>query len=193
MAEDPVLAAANPNNNPRITQLLAEAINDEQRLQLLDEKINALSVEMSEKRARLQEEYRRSYEKRFKGIDPKRALVGARAEHRIPVGGIATYTIVVPSGQRTHEVSKFVQEAPEDLTPISQAEGILLGWLSEVQLHGSGGEADQPPQKLLEKPAAKRLQLIRALPEQTINRLAEECNTLQTWLNIILEQELGNS
>lgn len=193
MVEDPALAAANPNNNPRITQLLAQAINDEQRLELLEEKINGLSVATAEKRAKLQEEYRRNYETRFKDVDAKRALVGAPARHRIPISDIAAYTIAVPNGQRSHEVSKFIQNAPEELTPISSGEGMLMAWLVEVQLGaGAGGEA-QAPQKLAEKPPAMRLQLIRALPEQTLNRLAEECNTLQVWLNIVLEQELGNS
>ena len=173
---------------PELRESLLRYKNAQERLGYLERQLDALSEETELK----QEEARKAYldrnSKRFSDVDPLRALTGAPVSHAISVGELVTYRVRPPVGSTTHSVRNFLQN-PGDLGPVSNEEGMLLGWLVEVQLHAD----EATPQDLAPLDMTTRLSLIRQLPAALVDRLADECLTLQTWLNVYLDQNMGNS
>lgn len=169
------------------------------KLTHLDTQIEALSDAAKEKRRSLREAYRASHEKRFADVDYKRALVGAKAEHAITVKGVVAFFIRAPNAATTHAVDKFISEPvitddvdrtkAINMGPVSEAERMLLAWVVGVHLLADASAKRQEIEALA---PALRLRMVRGLPEDLIRRVAEECSLMQSWLNVVLEIELGN-
>jgi hypothetical protein len=169
------------------------------KLANLDAQIEALGEAAQEKRKTLREKYREAHASRFADIDYKRALVGAKCEHAVTVKGVVAFFIRAPNAATTHAVDKFISEPllpdPSDRTksvsmgPVGEAERMLMGWVIAVHLLADPAAKRQEVEALSE---AHRLKMIRGLPEDLIRRVAEEASLLQSWLNVVLEIELGN-
>lgn len=155
---------------------------EEQLARLIEEKqrrLLALSEESDAIRRETASKFRAKFAERYKDLDIVQALSGYPAAHVVRVFDGA-YHLQPPSQGDTAELSKTLSS--ERLTG---EESILVLWLVAV---GGGGEV----RKLAGMPAADRLKLIRKLPETLVLKLAEECANLQAYLNVCLEQELGN-
>lgn len=175
-----------------VHNLLAEAKSNKERVEKLDAQIAALSEETERKHQEARQAYLDRYRDRFSDIDPVRALAGAPQLHTFKVGNLSAYRVQLPTGNTTHAVRQLVQNAG-NLGPVSNDEVTVVSWLQEVELLPQDGEDGPGPQKLQDLPAPDRLKLIRGLPTSLLERLADECVTLQTWLNVYLEENLGNS
>ncbi len=162
----------------------------------LDAQIEALQEKATDKRKELREHFRVAHDKRFADVDYKRALVGAKTEHAITVKGVVSFFIRPPTAAVTHAIDKFITE-PVDATdgtkpnmgPVSEAESLVLAWVIGVHLLADPNAKRQEIEPL---GCAQRLRMARGLPADLIRRVAEECNLMQSWLNVVLEIELGN-
>ncbi|MFA6132492.1 MAG: hypothetical protein WC869_00595 [Phycisphaerae bacterium] len=169
------------------------------KLAHLDAQIEALGEAAQDKRRKLREEYRAAHEKRFSDVDYKRALVGAKNEHAVTVKGVVSFFIRAPNAATTHAVDKFIAEPVlQDETdktkgtpmgPVTEAERMLMAWVVAVHLLADPSAKRQDIEQLS---PGHRLRMVRGLPESLIQRVAEECSLLQSWLNVVLEIELGN-
>lgn len=172
---------------------LAQAENLETEESRLDERIKnlttrivALQDESEARRLEMSRAYRERYSKRFADLDIKKALAGYEAYHDAKVFG-AVYRLQPPNQALMLEVDRFgAKPDPADLGPVSAAERMVLGWLA-----GVGAEGEIRP--LRATGLADRLRMIRKLPEQLLAKLADECGAIDSYLNVVLELELGNS
>lgn len=175
-----------------LAELTAKCLN-------LDAQIEALQETAQAKRQELRERFRAAHDKRFADVDYKRALVGAKTEHAVTVKTVVSFFVRAPNAATTHAVDKFISEpvAPDDtdrtkgtnMGPISEAERMLLGWVIGVHLLADPNAKRQEIEALA---PYQRLRMVRGLPEDLIRRVAEECQLMQSWLNVVLEIELGN-
>ena len=166
---------------------LAEAIKE---LARLEEQTAKMSDEVTAKRKAMRQRYSEMHAERFKDLDYKLALIGAKVDHVVSCKGLADFYIRPPSGTTTHAVDAFIASAG-DLGPITVAERQLLCWLTALQItHASAGTA--PKQDLSNLAPKDKVTKLRALPEDLLHRLADECLELQRWLNVVLEIDLGN-
>lgn len=178
--------------NADVAELVAQ-------LAVLDAKIEELGDKAKEKRQVMRHEFRAAHEARFSDIDYKRALVGAKCEHAVTVKDVVTFFIRSPSAATVYAVDKFIGEPvlPDEadrtkgvnMGPVSEAERIMLAWLVGVHLMADPTAKRQDMEAL---PPAHRLRAIRGLPENLLRRVADECMLLQSYLNVVLEIELGN-
>lgn len=169
------------------------------KLALLDEKLEALQDAAREKRQALRLAYRDAHAAHFADVDPKRALVGAKCEHAISVAGAVAFFVRPPSAAALHTIDKFIADpvAPDeadqtkslDLGPVTEAERTMLAWVVGVHLLADPNAKRQELEPLA---PARRLKALRGLPDNLLRRVAEECVLLQSWLNVVLEIELGN-
>jgi len=166
-------------------------------LEKKEAQVTALSAEVEEAQKKVRKAYREANEKRFSDFNFKHALVGATIRHTISVAGVAKYVITVPNGAAFHSVDQFIMKPVNkegiDMSPISETERVLLAYL--VALHYTYDEKKPQPEQDLTRPEftlAMRLGLIRQLPASTAARLADECMNLQAYLNVVLEEEMGN-
>lgn len=163
----------------------------------LDLQIEALQDTAKEKRRDLREAFRTSHEKRFADVDYKRALVGAKTEHAVTVKDVVSFFVRPPTAATIHTIDKFVAapmdvtdpKNPTDVGPISEAEHMVLAWVIGVHLLADPSAKRQEIEPL---GCSQRLRMARGLPADLIRRVAEECNLMQSWLNVVLEIELGN-
>lgn len=168
-------------------------------LATLTAKVEALGEQAQEKRRELRETFREAHVKRFGDIDPKRALIGAKTEHELAIKDVVSFYLRPPTAATTHAVDKFIGEPnvadPADSTkslslgPVGEAERMLMAWLVGVHLRADVTAKRQEVDGLS---PGRRLQMLRGLPEDLIRRVAEEAGLLQSWLNVVLEIELGN-
>jgi hypothetical protein len=166
---------------------LAEAMKE---LARLEEQTAKMSDEVTLKRKAMRQRYSEMHAERFKDMDYKLALIGAKVDHVVSFKGVADFYIRPPSGAISHAVDAFIGTAGE-LGPITNAERILLCWLTGLQItHTSAGNT--PKQELSGLAPKDKVAKLRALPEDLLHRLANECVELQQWLNVVLEIDLGN-
>jgi len=194
----PMTNQSNPENS-EVDGLKQEAASLEAQLERYTQQIAVLNDAVSQKRREAQEAYRKRYADTYKDVDVPKALTGAATRHTFAIG-LATYAVVPPSGEAARNVLSFVNEptarvrqadgtyVATDLGPVSLAEVYVLKWLVELGMTGSG-----QARKMDGMPIPDRLRHIRQMPEQTINHIAERCKTLETYLNVCLELDLGNS
>jgi len=169
------------------------------KLAHLDTQIEALGEAAREKRKELRQTFREAHAARFADVDYKRALVGAKSEHAVTVKGVVSFFIRAPNAATTHAVDKFISEPllvdeadrtkSVNMGPVGESERMLLGWVTAVHLLADPNAKRQEVEGLN---VSHRLRMIRGLPEDLIRRVAEECGLLQSWLNVVLEIELGN-
>jgi len=178
-----------------------DAKNLEQQIAATDARIAALTVESKAKRTAAQDAYIAAHKARFSDINPAMALIGAVAAHEVKLFG-AGYFLSPPNGEQARQIDVFVQapviEVPatdgktvrDDLGPVHPNEATLLQWLSAIQppVEVANGQK----RDISKYPIAQKLKMIRTLPVQLINRLAEECEILNTYLSVVMERELGN-
>lgn len=189
--------------NEKMVELQKNALADEakkleQELKTFEVKVAALTEEVAQKRTEAQEKFRDKYAPRFKDIDTSLALIGMPQVHKVSIGG-AVYGIRPPSGEVVRQVDAFLLDptvqavrqadgsvsAAENLGPMSRDEDVLLKWLVSVQ--GPG----QPERQIASNPIPQRLKLIRGLPALLLRSIAGECDTLDTYLGIVLELEIN--
>lgn len=190
MPQDP----DHPDVQERNTTLAALTV----KCAALDAQIEALHDTAQEKRKDLRETFRTAHEKRFADVDYKRALVGAKTEHAVTVKGVVSFFIRPPTAAVTHAIDRFITDPvdssdvskPVNLGPVSEAESMVLAWVIGVHLLADPNAKRQEIEPL---GCAQRLRMARGLPADLVRRVAEECSLLQSWLNVVLETELGNS
>jgi hypothetical protein len=159
----------------------------------LDQQISVLSDEVEDKRIAAREAFVAMHAPRFADLDAKIALTGGRVEHAIAIKDTATYFVSVPSSARVQVVETFIMNATgtaalkEKFGLITNSEALLLQWLVGVQL-GTNPRID-----LSKLPVEDKLSRLRDLPAFLVNRLADECGSLQAWLNMLLETMMGKS
>lgn len=166
------------------------------RLEIEAEKLDAQMAAMSDENKKKLDSLRSTFiddnQKRFASVDVRAALLGGRAEHPITLMG-ATYFVAVPNSKTEQMVDTFVGEVATNpdkrklVGSISGGEMMLLQWLSGVQFNATTARAPIPPSM------EQKLEQLRALPAITVKRLAEECGLLQSYLNTVLEMNLGKS
>lgn len=185
--------------DPNIQEREAALVELTAKLASLDAQIEALGEAAREKRRDLRSRYRAAHEKRFIDVDYKRALVGAKNEHAVTVAGVVSFFIRAPNAATVHGVDKFIAEPVitdeadrtkgTNMGPVSEAERMMLGWVVGVHLLADANAKRQEVEALS---VGHRLRMVRGLPEDLIRRVAEECSLMQSWLNVVLEIELGN-
>ncbi len=175
------------------TARLEDLQTEEARLQKLIEertkRVMALTEDAESVRKDVAASYRKKFETRFKDLDIIQALAGFPAAHTVTVFGVG-YVLTPPSQGTVHAAEKFAANPvfeQNNFGPLRAEELTLMGWLTAVRAD-SGQET-----KLTDKAYHERLTGIRRLPEVLLSRLAEECVNIQTYLNVCLEAELGNS
>jgi len=163
-----------------------EAKNLDARLTSLTQRIVSLQDEAEKRRIDMSKAYRERLQARFSDLDVSKALSGYEAFHDAIVLG-SVYRLRAPKQAQSLEVDKFsASPVPATLGPISATERMLLSWLIGV---GVVGEV----RTLLEHGLPARLEMIRKLPEALLVKLADECSSIETYLNVVLELELGKS
>lgn len=167
----------------------------EKQIQVMSLRIAALSETAEQKRTEARQAYKDKHTKRFADLDVSRALAGFPAAHRLLMGGVC-YRLAVPNGEVQRQVNNFVQDPNIkendkviDFAPISLPEQRVLAWLVGLTMSANGVEKDRDFSK---DPIAVRLRLLRNLPIVTIDKLASECESMETFMSVSLELELGN-
>lgn len=193
----PLDAAFEPTRTTAMSDLLSVLTPDElrklqemndtkSRLKLLDERLAGLSLEADAKALGARQAYRDRYATRFTAYDWKKALLGASVEHAFVVE-TATYHLRLPSAGVTRGIQRLLGADFKELHPITEEDAVVLGWLVGVSM------ADKPRVDLSKLDLKDKLASIRQLPDLLLRRLADECQTLQAWLNVQLELNAGNS
>jgi hypothetical protein len=188
--------------NQKVLEAQADSLSKEssaleQQIQQLELKVAALSDTAAEKRREAQQAFRARNAKRFTDIDPAKALAGLPATHAVTIAGVS-YHLKVPNGEALRKVNAFAMDPvlkegsgrdtkTTDMGPVAPAERILLVWLSGISMTG------QPMRPVGDQPEAARLKFLRTLPFAVAAALATECETLDTYLTVVLELEMGNS
>jgi hypothetical protein len=174
----------------------AEIANLEKTIQAMTLRVAALSDTAEQKRTEARQAFKDKFTKRFAGFDVSRALAGFPTGHKTVMGGVS-YRLVVPNGESQRLVNNFVQDPTTkvadkvvDFAPVSLPEQRVLAWLAGLTMASNGVEKDRD---LSKEPITTRLSLLRNLPAITIEKLAGECDNLETFLSVSLELELGNS
>ncbi len=194
-----------PNEADRMMQKLAAQEVDlssqksalEERIKKLDIHIDTLTEEAEVKHRERNVAFVKKHTERFKDIEIKRALVFGGARHVVSIGGGAKFIISVPTGEEVHRINKFIRDPinsdtaspgkeAENLGPISDYEEMLLGCLVAAQM------GDGPEQKFDGVFMPQKLTMIRSVPAPTARRIADECVLMQSYLNAVLETEMGN-
>jgi hypothetical protein len=166
--------------SPDIAKRLEALETDALRVKLLQEQADAMTDEAATARRTLQERYRAQHQARFSSFDYKMALTGAAVSHRLTIGP-ASYLLSPPSADTSRKVDALAKDHP-----MTQGEAFAVAWVISIQAAG------MPARDLKALKPEERLAALRNLPDIVINRIAEECNTLQAWLNTVMELELGN-
>jgi hypothetical protein len=174
-------------DEPVTLRLLSELRDAEERVTRLRAHIESQSEEIEQLRTASRSQFRKINEKRFADVDYRKALVGAPVAHEFRVAG-ATYSLALPTAAAQHAVQAFaLDDQSRPLRPITPVELQLLASLTKVAL-GAAAAND-----LSRAPMVDKLTMMRQLPAIVLNRLADEAQTLETWLSVVLEDELGNS
>jgi hypothetical protein len=187
--------------NQKVLEAQADSLSKEssaleQQIQQLELKVAALSDTAAEKRREAQQAFRAKNAKRFTDVDPAKALAGLPAAHVVTMAGVG-YHLKVPNGEQLRKVNAFSMDPvlkegqgrdtkTTDMGPIAPVERILLVWLSGISI------PNQPIRTLADQSEAARLKFLRTLPAAVVGALASECETLDTYLTVVLELELGN-
>jgi hypothetical protein len=171
----------------------------------LNERAAALRAENTAKRQQVQDAFIERNKERFADLDAGAALIGLGGEHAVKFNG-AIFALSVPSGEQQRTVENFAidptvskqkkvdggtAEEKVDYGPVNQQEVILLQWVAAFTPPILNGQPI-PKRDLTKAPLHTRLEMLRSLPAPLIRRLAEECDTLNTYLSIYLERNLGN-
>lgn len=159
-----------------------ELLEQKSKLEL---RVSALSAEVDALRKDMQLAFRKKYEPRFSDINYKHALIGGRVKHTIKISDIAEYYVTLPSGKTWSEVAAFRKTAAD----LTEAEYTLLAFLVGATMTA----ANAPTQDFSTYPLDKKLEVIRSMSTLMVQVVADECASLQAWLNVVLELELGNS
>ena len=167
----------------------------EKQIQAMSLRIAALSETAELKRTEARQAYRDKHAKRFADFDVTRALAGFPSPHMLVMGGVS-YRLVVPNGEMQRLVNNFVQDPTIkendkviDFAPVSLPEQRALAWLVGLTMSANGVGKDRD---LTKDSVATRLRLLRNLPIVTIEKLSSECDTMETFMSVSLELELGN-
>jgi hypothetical protein len=188
--------------NTKVLESQAEALTREQtaleqQIEQLELKIATLSDTAAEKRREAQQAFRAKNAKRFVGVDPAKALAGLPAVHVVSAFGIS-YHLKVPNGEQTRKTTAFCLDPvlktgsgrdtkTVDMGPVAPPERVLMAWMHGVSVPG------QAMRDISSLSEADRLKTIRTLPSAISAMLSSECDTLDTYLTVVLELEMGNS
>ena len=167
----------------QVAQGQMEVADLEAELDRLSKRVLELGDAAEARRREMRSSFRKKHEGRYADLDVVKSLAGYPAHHTVTIFG-AQYRLSPPVQQSVAEVDRYSQTAAAELRPTT-SESMLLMWLSAV-----GADGEFRDLKVL--PPKDRLSNIRSLPEVILSKLAEECATLQTYLNVVLEEELGN-
>jgi hypothetical protein len=160
----------------------AEVARLESQISTTKQRITLLSQEADDLRREAREAYRAKFEKKYATFDVARALAGLNVSHAIVALG-QHYVIQLPSQAVVTNVDKSLSEAKE-LGPFSASERILLAWLVGVGV-------ENHIQSLPAEPKDK-LGLIRKIPAVLLDKIADEAISLESYVQVVLEQELKN-
>jgi hypothetical protein len=169
---------------------LATVASDAEKNRILDARIATLSEEGAEKVRAQSEAFLARHAPKYEGYDWKAALVGAQVTHTINIKGIVSFGVQLPSGTTVRAVQKWARsDEAKDLQPVTMQEATLLCWVRTVAL------ADRGPSDITEKfpRLSDRLMNLRALSDDLISKVSNDCETLQTWVNTQLELDPGKS
>jgi hypothetical protein len=192
------MAAMTDPNEIEQNRLTAEATGLEKSIEMLEQRVLALTDEHTEKRRLAQEAYRNRFAKTFADVDTAMALVGYPVEHKIAVASI-TFGVRPPNGEVARRVDLFAMDPIEksaekadktDLGPVSVGERRLLGWLSSTTAISKDGRVETKDLSTLDY--ARKLKVIRSLLEPVAAKLAERCAELDAYLSVVLELDSGN-
>lgn len=156
------------------------------RIDELTKRILSLQDESEARRLEMSQAFRDRFSKRYADLDVEKALSGYPAHHDVVVFG-GVYRLRPPKQDVVLAIDRFCA-SPEatPLAPISAAERVLLSWFA-----GVGTKAEMRDISI--SSLSDRLSMIRKLPEQLMAKLADECSSIDSYLSVVLELELGNS
>jgi hypothetical protein len=160
----------------------AEVARLESQISATKQRITMLSAEADELRKEARDSYRKRFDAKYGSFDVTKALAGLPATHSIVISGMH-YVVKLPSQATIVSVDKSLNEAKE-LGPFSPAERILLAWLVAVGVENHTQE--------LPTDAKDKLGLIRKIPSVLVEKLADEALNLESYVQVVLEQELKN-
>jgi hypothetical protein len=190
------------SDDPELKAKTLEAQNLELQIKATDARIAALTVEAKAKRSEAQAKYIESHQARFADVNPALALIGASSPHEVKLFG-ASYWLTAPSGEAARQADNFAmtpivkalvegKNVEEDYGPVTVNEQLLVQWLTALSPPMPEGAPAAPKRDISKLPTPQKLKMIRTLPTQLIAKLAQECDSLNTFLSIVLERELGN-
>ncbi len=174
---------------PELMQRLIKVASEVERGKILDSQYAALSLENKERVTRNRMSFRDKHQDAYSTFDWKSALLGAPGHEYAFKLMATTFYLRPPAAKVTRAAQAMASsEAGTARQPITAEEYRLLGWLSAVQRDGSprtdfGSHG---------KPEAQ-LDALRQLPDVLLTRVAFEAENLETWLNVQLELDGGNS
>jgi len=184
-----------------LANLTSEISGLEKRKNELDGKVAALSNANRDKMRTAQDAFIARHGKRFEDIDLGAAIIGLGGEHVFKIKDIA-FMLAVPSGEHQRQVQAFAmdptmivdqmgQKVKVNLGPIEHHEMLLLQWVTKFQPPMVGGKPIAL-RNFANVPIASRLAVLRPLPLPLLGAVADECQTMNSYVNIFLERELGN-
>jgi hypothetical protein len=160
----------------------AEVARLENLISTTKQRITMLSADADELRREARDAYRKRFDAKYGRFDVTKALAGLPATHAIVISGMH-YVVKLPSQSVIVSVDKVLNEA-KDLGPFSPSERILLSWLVAVGVEGDTKELPQNPKD--------KLTIIRNIPSVLLEKLADEALNLESYVQVVLEQELKN-
>lgn len=182
---------------PEVQEKLVATRDAQTAIDELDRRIVALTAEGDGKRKEARAVYRRAREeKQFKDFPWARALAGSPVDHAMQLPSVVRVTMRPPTGERLAEFhtwhSKMMTDASK-LLPLSGEEMTVLTWVNTIQQLAPQANGEMPPVVELKfHDYIVRLGNFRKLPVQLVRRIAVEANELESWLGVVMEDELGN-
>lgn len=172
--------------NREVYDRLVKIVQANDQIDFLDEQIDLHSDAAEDKRVQARKAAMEHYGREFQDFNWKAALAGGNVDAKISVAGVSDFLLRVPNGSVTDEVDKFVRGLKD---PVREEEKIALAWVVGVHNTAAGAQ----PVQLLGQTLEARLSQLRAWPRLVIDAVADRCITLNTWLQLVLEDQLGNS
>ena len=182
---------------PDLRDKLVKTRDEQYALNLLDERIAALSIDGDAKRKEARGVFRAGKAKQFGAFAWAKSLAGAPVTHSLTIPQVIKVTLRPPTGEIEAQFRAWHKQltAKEDTRlPLMQTEIVLLQWISSVQsLWITADGSEQAVQDVTSMPYGNRLNNLRKLSPQILVRIANEALDLESWLAVVLEDELGNS
>jgi hypothetical protein len=183
-----------PNlSTPEFLKEVAAIQDEEARLLQLQERKLALSAYIDDTRKEMRKQMLDMYDKRFEGYDWKKALIGFGDTLPLNIFDHAIYNVKPPNAGAMTEMQKQEAGNTEELLTVAL-------WLQTVEY--SADMLEKLPPEIREKARAPmqvarmdlemRLKYCRTIMPHVLSMLARICNELHSWLQLKMEDNLGN-